>query len=89
MNMKELVKEVADEVGMPQGGVRTVLNAAFDAIMMAMPHEPVRITGFGTFFTVDVDERKRRNPFTGGEIVCPAHKKPKVRFSEKYKDYLK
>ena len=89
MNMRELVKEVADEVGMPQGGVRAVLNSAFDAIMRTMPVESVRISGFGTFFTKDVDERKRRNPFTGGEIVCPAHKKPRIRFSKKYKDYLK
>lgn len=89
MNMRELVKEVADEVGMPQEGVRTVLNTAFDTIKRTMPVEPVRISGFGTFFTKDVEERVRRNPFTGGEIVCRAHKKPKVRFSKKYRDYLK
>ena len=89
MNMRELVKDVSQDTGLPQATVKVVLGSAFEAITMRMPVEPVRISGFGTFFTKDVKERVRRNPFTGGEIVCPAHKKPKVRFSKKYKDYLK
>jgi nucleoid DNA-binding protein len=56
---------------------------------MCVSAEPVRISGFATFYTKDVKERVRRNPFTGGEIVCPANKKPKVRFSKRFKDYLK
>lgn len=89
MNMRELVRDVSQDIGLPQATVKAVLRSAFEAITMWMPVEPVRISGFGTFFTKDVEERVRRNPFTGGEIVCPAHKKPKVRFSKKYKYYLK
>ena len=89
MNMRELVREVAQDIGLPQETVKTVLRSTFEIITMCVSDEPVRISGFGTFFTKDVEERVRRNPFTGGEIVCPAHKKPKVRFSKKYKDYLK
>ena len=89
MNMRELVRDVSQDIGLPQATVKAVLGSAFEFITMRMPVEPVRISGFGTFFTKDVEERVRRNPFTGGEIVCPAHKKPKVRFSKKYKDYLK
>ena len=89
MNMRELVRDVSQDTGLPQATVKVVLGYAFEAITRMMPVEPVRISGFATFFTKDVAERVRRNPFTGGEIVCPAHKKPKVRFSKKYKDYLK
>ena len=89
MNMRELVREVAQDIGLPQETVKTVLRSTFEIITMCVYDEPVRITGFATFFTKDVDGRVRRNPFTGGEIVCPAHKKPRVRFSKKYKDYLK
>lgn len=89
MNMRELVREVSQDIGLPQETVKTVLRSAFEVITMRMPVEPVRISGFATFFTKDVEERVRRNPFTGGEIVCPAHKKPKVRFSKRFKDYLK
>lgn len=89
MNMRELVREVAQDIGLPQETVKAVLRSAFEVITMRMPVEPVLIPGFGTFFTKDVEERVRRNPFTGGEIVCPAHKKPRIRFSKKYKDYLK
>ncbi len=88
MNMRELVREVAQDIGLPQETVKTVLRSTFEVITMCVSAEPVRISGFATFYTKDVKERVRRNPFTGGEIVCPAHKKPKVRFSKRFKDYL-
>lgn len=85
MNMRELVRDVSQDIGLPQATVKAVLGSVFKSISMWMLVEPVRISGFGTFFTKDVEERVRRNPFTGGEIVCPAHKKPRVRFSKKLK----
>ena len=46
----------------------------------------VTIQGFGTFKTVEVAERKGRNPQTGAEITIPAHKKVVFKPSKQFKN---
>ena len=88
---KELVKTVAvetDTVGMI-GKVTKCVDAVFDAIQDAVSKgDKVQIVGFGTFKTVDIAERKGRNPRTGEEITIPAHKRIVFSPGQKFKNSL-
>ena len=62
-------------------------TAVLDTIMEEVKAgNVVTIQGFGTFKTVEVAERKGRNPQTGAEITIPAHKKVVFKPSKQFKN---
>ena len=61
------------------------VNAVFDIIKEQLAAgESVTITGFGTFKTVERQERTVNNP-QGGSITIPAHTAPKFKASDGFK----
>lgn len=90
MNKQELVKAIATKAEMTQVLSEKALEALQEVIMETLANgEDVKISGFGGFGVVETKERTARNPQTGEEIVVPAGKKPKFKFSKAVKEFVK
>ena len=87
MNKTELIAIAAENAGLTKKDTERVLNAAIDAISLALIRgEKVQISGFGTFETKDREARVGRNPHTKEAIEIPATRVPSFKASKALKD---
>lgn len=95
MNKTELVSAVVtrlaeNDVKVTKKSMATYVDAVIDTIVDTVAAgEPVKITGFGSFETVERNEREGRNPSTGETIHIAASKAPKFRASSAFKAVVK
>lgn len=95
MNKTDLVSAVVtrlaeNDVKVTKKSMTTYVEAMLDVIVDAMADgEDVKLTGFGNFTVVDKPERIARNPQNGSELVIPAHKAPKFKFSNAVKSVVR
>jgi DNA-binding protein HU-beta len=72
----DLVDELSQQMGLSHNMSGKVVNRVFALIADALKKgEDVRVTGFGTFRSVETKERTGRNPRTGEEIQIPASRR--------------
>jgi DNA-binding protein HU-beta len=84
---KELVQNIAEEVGISKTVAEKALNAVIDGITDALSNrEKVTFVGFGTFSVTKRPARKGRNPKTGKEIKIPASVVPKFKPGKSLKE---
>ena len=89
MNKTELITIAAENAGMTKKDTERVLNAAIDAITLALVKgEKVQLSGFGTFETKDREARIGRNPHTKEAIDIPATRVPAFTASKALKDNI-
>ena len=89
MNKTELIAIAAENAGLTKKDTERVLNAAIDAISLALIRgEKVQISGFGTFETKDREARVGRNPHTKEAIEIPATRVPGFKASKALKDIV-
>ena len=87
MNKTELIAIAAENTGMTKKDTERVLNAALDAITLALVRgEKVQLSGFGTFETKDREARVGRNPHTKEAVEIPATRVPTFKASKALKD---
>ena len=87
MNKTELIAIAAESAGLTKKDTERVLNAAIDAITLALVKgEKVQLSGFGTFETKDREARVGRNPHTKEAIDIPATRVPSFKASKALKD---
>ncbi len=87
MNKTELIAAVAENAGLTKKDTERVINAAIDAITIALVKgEKVQVSGFGTFEVKDRDARIGRNPHTKETIEIPATRVPAFKASKALKD---
>ena len=87
MNKTELIAIAAENTGMTKKDTERVLNAALDAITLALVRgEKVQLSGFGTFETKDREARVGRNPHTKEAVEIPATRVPAFKASKALKD---
>ena len=87
MNKTELIAIAAENAGLTKKDTERVLNAAIDAISLALIRgEKVQLSGFGTFETKDREARVGRNPHTKEAIEIPATRVPAFKASKALKD---
>ena len=87
MNKTELIAIAAENAGMKKKDTERVLNAAIDAITLALVKgEKVQLSGFGTFETKDREARVGRNPHTREAVEIPATRVPAFKASKALKD---
>ena len=87
MNKTELIAIAAENAGMTKKDTERVLNAALDAITLALVRgEKVQLSGFGTFETKDREARVGRNPHTKESVEIPATTVPVFKASKVLKD---
>ena len=89
MNKTELIAIAAENAGLTKKDTERVLNAAIDAISLALIRgEKVQISGFGTFETKDREARVGRNPHTKEAIEIPATRVPSFKACKALKDNI-
>ena len=89
MNKTELIAITAENTGLTKKDTERVLNAAIDAITLALVRgEKVQLSGFGTFETKDREARVGRNPHTKEPIEIPATRVPSFKASKALKDNI-
>ena len=89
MNKTELIAIAAENTGLTKKDTERVLNAAIDAITLALVRgEKVQLSGFGTFETKDREARIGRNPHTKEAIEIPATRVPALKASKALKDNI-
>lgn len=89
MNKTELIAIAAENAGMTKKDTERVLNAALDAITLALVRgEKVQLSGFGTFETKDREARVGRNPHTKEAVEIPATRVPAFKASKVLKDNI-
>jgi len=87
MNKTELIAVAAESAGLTRKDTERVLNAAIDAITVALSKgEKVQLSGFGTFEAKDREARVGRNPHTRQAIEIPATRVPTFKASKALKD---
>jgi len=89
MNKTELIAIAAENAGLRKKDTERVLNAAIDAISLALVRgEKVQLSGFGTFETKTREARVGRNPHTKEAIEIPATRVPAFKASKALKDNI-
>ena len=89
MNKTELIAIAAENAGLTKKDTERVLNAAIDAISLALVRgEKVQLSGFGTFETKDREARIGRNPHTKEAVEIPATRVPSFKASKVLKDTI-
>ena len=89
MNKTELIAIAAENAGLTKKDTERVLNAAIDAITLALVKgDKVQLSGFGTFEAKDREARVGRNPHTKEAIEIPATRVPSFKASKALKDTL-
>ena len=87
MNKTELIAISAEHAGLTKKDTERVLNAAIDAISLALVRgEKVQISGFGVFESKTREARVGRNPHTKQAIEIPATRVPTFKPSKALKD---
>lgn len=95
MNKQEMVSKVVErlaenDVKVTKKAMATYVDAVIDVIVDTMADgDDVKISNFGNFTVVDKPERTARNPQDGSEIVVPAHRAPKFKFSNTVKSVVR
>ena len=89
MNKTDLIAIAAENAGLTKKDTKRVLNAALDAITLALGRgEKVQLSGFGTFETKDREARVGRNPHTKEAGEIPATRVPAFKASKALKDNI-
>ena len=89
MNKTELIAIAAENAGLTKKDTERLLNAAIDAITLALVRgEKVQLSGFGTFETKTREARVGRNPHTKEAIEIPATRVPSFKASKALKDSI-
>ena len=87
MNKTELIAIAAENAGLTKKDTERVMNAALDAITLALVRgEKVQLSGFGTFETKTREARVGRNPHTKEAVEIPATRVPAFKASKALKD---
>ena len=89
MNKTELIAIAAENAGLTKKDTERVLNAAIDAITLALVKgDKVQLSGFGTFEAKDREARVGRNPHTREAVEIPATRVPAFKASKVLKDNI-
>lgn len=73
MTKKEIVKAIADEIGLTQLKTKEIVQKTFDAIIDALVQgRRIELRNFGVFEVKERAARKARNPRTGQRVHVPA-----------------
>ncbi|MFM1997566.1 MAG: DNA-binding protein [Planctomycetota bacterium] len=73
MTKKDIVRTIADEIGLPQLRTKELVQKTFDALIEALVREErVELRNFGVFQIKRREARMARNPRTGERVPVEA-----------------
>lgn len=89
MSKTDLIKDIANDLGMSQHFVAAVVNKTTEKIGFYLKKGfSITIMDFGTFKMQKILSRKGRNLHTGETITIPAHKRVKFTPGKKLSDLV-
>ena len=72
MTKKEIVKQISEEVGLPQLKIKEIVQQTFTAIVETLLESGrIELRNFGVFEVKQRKARKARNPRTGDQVDVP------------------
>ena len=72
---KDIVRQIAKKLNLPQADMKNVVQSVLDAIVDALAREGrLELREFGVFQVKLRAARKARNPKTNEEVIVPARK---------------
>ena len=72
MTKKEIVRQIADKLGLTQLKTKKIVQSTFDAIIETLLSEKrIELRNFGVFEVRERRARKARNPRTGERVFVP------------------
>ncbi len=87
MNKNELIRAIANKLGLKLKDASDCLDGVIDAITEGLnAGEKIQISGFGTFSLKVKEAREGVNPKTGEKIKIASSKIPAFKFGKAYKD---
>lgn len=87
MNKNELIRAIANNLGITLKDAAIALDGTIDAITEGLNNgEKVQISGFGTFELKVKPAREGINPKTGEKIQIGETRLPAFKFGKAYKD---
>lgn len=87
MTKQDLVDLISVKTGIKKETVAAVMAETNEAIVEALKQgEPIKISGFGTFYTKTRKGRTGRNPKTGESVEIPVKTVPKFRAGKLFKE---
>ena len=87
MTKHELVELISGKTGIDKDTVTIIMSHTNESIIEALKKgEPIKISGFGTFYTKTRKGRVGRNPKTGEVVEIPGKTVPKFRAGKLFKD---
>ena len=89
MTKAELVERIAEGTGLSKVETQAVIDGFIAMVKFSLDQEErVELRGFGTFKSVERQERMARNPMTGEQVNVPKHRTAVFRASKEFKKYL-
>lgn len=89
MTKADIVKILADEVGLTRREAAATLGVVLDGIVDALNNgDKVELRGFGSFRTRSRQPRQGRNPRTGAKVAVPAKKVPYFKPGKQLRELL-
>ena len=89
MNKSELVKTLAEELGIPVDEATIFVGTFFDSVRQALvQRDRVEIRGFGSFKIKDYKGYVGRNPKTGEQVQVPPKSLPEFRAGKELKEIV-
>lgn len=83
MLKNEFIKDTANQSGHSQAVVRSVLEAAYDVTWGAISRgESVMLFGLGKLHSVQRNEKRARNLWTGDTVIVPPRRAVMLRASD-------
>src|SRR3546814_2877588 len=90
MKKDDVIKAVADRVGLSRADTRATINAFACVVVEALKAgDRVQLTGFATFWPVEVRNPTALNPRTRVLQSVPDYTKVKFRLSKNVRNYLR
>lgn len=89
MTKAEIVKILAEEVGLTRREAADTLSVVLDAVVEAIKGgEKVELRGFGSFRTRQRQARQGRNPRTGAQVKVPPKSVPYFKPGKQLREIL-
>ena len=72
MNKKDYVTVISTKTQMPRNEVEAIIDASHEIIVESLQKgEDIKLSGFGTFYSLKRSSRQGRNPKTGEQVKIP------------------
>jgi nucleoid DNA-binding protein len=72
MTKKDMAKEIAEAVGIPQAQAQAIVRRVFDGIIETLVEKGrIELRNFGVFEVKKRKPRQARNPRTGEQVLVP------------------